>query len=612
MMPAYGDVSNHVPNYDLHGHQHHREPFKDKSHLLTEDIRHQKWLEPPPAIKSRSELHQARQRARVPDQTYDFDGDGVVGQLDHFIGRSFDKDSDGRLSVSEHGRAKQALEDGFLDKYVRGLDSTGQAAGRGYGVQQRRGRICMADNAADASIYTYPPHHNAHVQPPHNTFTAMKLNRLAEAKGAGAALADMYAKMNAPIIEPQPWNHETAPRICPISSIRERAEADHQASRLRGGLLAVNTMVNPERELKAVGLEHVDRPLFATRGQLLETRKDAMKRECEELAQKAEEVCVPNHVRKTDQLIKEYEFRRPEGEPMTLTRLKDQRKRDKIEHELTHFGVGPREYPRFSDNPEVPWWRADAQGSEGGAAYPVPAMSRTVSEPVLKVTHVPFGHLPAQESIPDLPEAAYTTTAAGRSAASAAPSIGSKTVKRWTSEVIERGAERHKPRLFDGIQPVRVTPKDYEALDLTSSMEPIRNAALKQRADENRKALVAKKGKTMGVDLTQPLAGGVAANASPDGDAIDRSDRPKQSKLMTRAVARSEPTLHAALAKTEIPYDPRFFGSAEDIMRPVEETAVRTGGFQRFTAGDKQHEKTARSTRGGEYHSKGAPVPLPQ
>ena len=68
----------------------------------------------------------------------------MVGQLDYFIGKCFDKDADGRLTASERRQAekavagaqkwsdpetgaRQALDNGFLDKYVRGLDSTGQA-----------------------------------------------------------------------------------------------------------------------------------------------------------------------------------------------------------------------------------------------------------------------------------------------------------------------------------------------------------------------------------------------------------------------------------------------------------------------------------------------------
>lgn len=64
--------------------------------------------------------------------------------------------------------------------------------------------------------------------------------------------------------------------------------------------------------------------------------------------------------------------------------------------------------------------------------------------------------------------------------------IGSNTVKRWTSEQLHFGQGRNKPRLFDNIQPVRVGPKDLESLDLTSSMEPVRNAALQKRADDRR------------------------------------------------------------------------------------------------------------------------------
>ena len=37
-------------------------------------------------------------------------GDGVVGQLDYFIGKCFDKDGDGRLTTRERARAEKASE----------------------------------------------------------------------------------------------------------------------------------------------------------------------------------------------------------------------------------------------------------------------------------------------------------------------------------------------------------------------------------------------------------------------------------------------------------------------------------------------------------------------
>lgn len=84
---------------------------------------------------------EARKQGRIPEvKSYDFDGasalgvpfdrcgagDGVVGQLDYFVGKCFDQDADGRLTTAERQRANQALENGFLEKFVRGLDSTGQ------------------------------------------------------------------------------------------------------------------------------------------------------------------------------------------------------------------------------------------------------------------------------------------------------------------------------------------------------------------------------------------------------------------------------------------------------------------------------------------------------
>jgi hypothetical protein len=39
-----------------------------------------------------------RKKARIPDITYDLDGDGVVNDRDLFIAKFFDKDKDGKLN----------------------------------------------------------------------------------------------------------------------------------------------------------------------------------------------------------------------------------------------------------------------------------------------------------------------------------------------------------------------------------------------------------------------------------------------------------------------------------------------------------------------------------
>ncbi|CAE8724672.1 unnamed protein product, partial [Polarella glacialis] len=321
-------VANYVPQYDIYGHRHSSKPYRDKTDIFQKEIRHPKWLEPPPAIKTRTELQQARKQCKIPDKSYDFDGDGVVGQLDYFVGKCFDGDMDGRLNTGERRQAERALDNGFLDKYVRGLDATGDAS-RGCFVRQRRGVITAMDNTADISRTTYPSHFNAHKVPEHSTQTALGQSRKAELKGAGLVHGERWAAVCAPVIEPQPHNHVSVPRQCPISHISQRAEGDHELARVRGGLLPMSMPVNPEREYKSVGLERVDMPLFATRGQLMETRKEAMKRESEDLRAKGDEVCVPLSVRQAEREANEFEFRRPVVEPMTLTKLKDSRRQNK-------------------------------------------------------------------------------------------------------------------------------------------------------------------------------------------------------------------------------------------------------------------------------------------
>lgn len=552
--------------------------------MLNRDIHHPKWLEPPPEVRSRVVLQQARRRGGIPDGSYDFDGDGVVGSLDYFVGRAFDSDNDGRLTRSERGRAEKALEYGFLDKYVRGLEATGVHRGP-YLIRQRGGVICGPDNPGEAGASMYPPHFNAHKVPQNETRTALKISRTAELKGAAAAVGEKLAAKCAPIPEPQPHTAVTEPRTCPISHIWERAEADHQLARVRAGLLPMNTATNPERELKTVGLDFVEKPYFATRGQLLETRRELMKKECEDLRAKGDEECVPMSVRKAQKEVAEFEFRRGQAhDPMTLTKLKDERRRAKIEYDMSNFtnpDILPRAYPKFSDRPDVPFWVSEQ--SEASAPRASQAMLRAVSEPVLKVTDVPFGFERNGEQQQNWQRTVDPNIPAGKPIEGMEGRLGTKTVKRWTTDLLERGQGRNKPRLFDSIQPALPGPKELEHLDLTSSMDPVRYGALRRRAQERQHALSHPKKSRLyneasqatmltGVHFQKPVQIS-SAEAAPEAviaPVMDATVAPKSyNKRMT-----SEPVLKGHAGSRE----PRFFGST----RPMSQAAVRSGGFQRF------------------------------
>jgi len=609
------DYSNMIPHYDIHGCAHHRTPYKDKSHLNDVDIRHHRWLQPAPAIRSRSELQQARKVGRIPDTSYDFDGDGVIGQLDYFVGRCFDKDCDGRLTPGERRQAEKALDDGFLNRYVRGLDSQGDKY-RPFAIQQKRGVILSADNAADISNETYPKHYNAHHTPKHNTQTALHLSRLGERRGAGAAIGERYMAANEPVPEPVPPNHVTHPRQAEVSHIKERAEADHQLARVRGGLLAMNSNINPERECRAIGLDYDPAPPMATRSQLLETRKEGMRRECEELRTKCDGIQVPLSVRRTEKESHEFEFRRGSDENLTLTKLKDRRRRDKIEYDMERFEHKAKTYPKFSDRPDIPFW---ANGDKDPGDAPLPqAMPRTLSEPVFKVTEIPFGD-DVKDSHQTLPDAAYATAAGlparvdltKTSKEQNKVAIGSRTKKRFCAEMIERGQARNQPRLFDAIQPLHTGNRDMESLDVTSSLAPVRENALKKNAEQRkrnaenpRRSMLWSESSGMQQSASAPSQDRAINESAMMGNSMDgmnsmdvsrRSVHGSQDRSLSmppnRAMGGASQRFHhvttdpamrgsGVQANVEAAREPRFFGSLPRSYS--ESTGVRCGGFQRL------------------------------
>jgi hypothetical protein len=395
-------------------------------------------------------------------------------------------------------------------------------------------------------------------------------------KGYGQALGERNAANCSKVLEPKPHTNETHPRECHIAHIRERAEGDHQAARLRGGLQPMNTPVNPERELRTIGLGYDEKPHMATRGQLLETRKELTKQNCEELRRKGEELFVPLSVRKAEKEVLEFDFRRPNGQQKTLTTLKDDRKKERIEYDMQHFGTPPREYPRFSDREGVPFW-IESKSSPNTPVSQKNATSpnlkhdvlRSVSEPALKVNHIPW-RKESRETFDDLPQGAHDVGAASvpypAGGILGAQHTGSRTVKRFTADYIDHGQGRNKPRLFDQIQPLSVGPKDLESVDITSSMEHVRSTALARLRGQI-------DGK-QNPNISKLMAAG--------GD-IERvvgttGIKSKGIKGNTLSAANSSPDrTFDPFASASSPHPPKKFG---DSASPKGAYAVRTGGFQ--------------------------------
>ena len=66
-----------------------------------------------------------RRKEKIPDITYDLDGDGSVNVRDYALAKMFDKDGDGKLNQAEYQAAIKALEDGFEEKFMWGLEQSG-------------------------------------------------------------------------------------------------------------------------------------------------------------------------------------------------------------------------------------------------------------------------------------------------------------------------------------------------------------------------------------------------------------------------------------------------------------------------------------------------------
>lgn len=487
LRPSKQDTRNHVdrhtahaPAYNLWGQQHHRNPQKSlhRSHD-DEEMRKDNPFKPErtPPYKSRTELQLTRKAHKIPDRSYDFDGDGHVGQRDVFIGKHFDQDHEDRLHPHEQARAVSEINSGFMDRFHGGHDRAGVM--RAFPTFQKRGMVLTSDNQ-DQLGSVYPPHWNANKAPPHTTLTELQLDRKAEKKNHHGRMKENWDLQNPALVPERVYYDKDD---VPVKHIRERAEADHELARVRGGLLPLGTVLNPEREHKTLSLEYVVDPAFKTRSQLLETRKELQKEDLDRQRNKGEEEHVMWSVRQAEQEKACFDFRRPGPmkEVKTLTKLKNARKQERVEYDMANFFEEKRQFPRFSDQAH-PWWTLQKRGSSAPAQQS--PMRPVASEPCLKITDSPRGDFGTIKPSTAPLESVYPPQEGDRlqKLGKQKWNDGSQTVKRWTTELIEKGSLRNCPRFFDNIKPMCTCAKDFEPLDNTSSMEPIRTAALKKQS----------------------------------------------------------------------------------------------------------------------------------
>ncbi|KAF4720705.1 hypothetical protein FOZ63_004601 [Perkinsus olseni] len=470
--------SGRVPHYNTHGHQHHRFPTKSLSGYA--DVAPISEWEKEPKYRTKSEMLHQRRANLIPDISYDVDGDGVIGARDYFIAKNFDEDRDGRLNQKERQRCMEALSKGWLDRFSFGHDQAG--AKRPFAVQQRRGKIFTQDSSFELGE-TYPAHPISKVIPFHHTKTELALDRRNEMKNAASQLYDRWERKNPAMVAEQPPSKDNYVAHPKITHIGERAAADNEASRVCAGLMPVNTHLNPDRESKALSTEWVEAPAVRTRSQLMELRREKLKCDLDESKNKGEAEFIPLSVRAVAKEAAAHEFRKGEGaEPKTKTLLDLQRRRDRIEHNLASCRRKPRQMPAFSEQ-DQPWWTLGEEprktprnlGGRGGS------IKSRVAEVTFKVTEPLPEHLRPRKQ-PEREDPPIIGDVKPKSSKPIFPEGRSKTVKRWTTDIIEHGALRNGKRLFDSLPPCQVYTKDFAPLEVWSSFDIIRHDALKKQA----------------------------------------------------------------------------------------------------------------------------------
>ena len=108
--PSFNPLTHIPPSYDIYGHQIPTNPNITKFNILAEkdkikipwDTKNNLYKSTPMTC---TKLLERRKKEKIPDISYDLDGDGYVGGRDFVLAKRFDVDGDGKLNEIERKNA---------------------------------------------------------------------------------------------------------------------------------------------------------------------------------------------------------------------------------------------------------------------------------------------------------------------------------------------------------------------------------------------------------------------------------------------------------------------------------------------------------------------------
>eukprot|EP00929_Paragymnodinium_shiwhaense_P056378 TRINITY_DN28217_c0_g1_i1.p1 TRINITY_DN28217_c0_g1~~TRINITY_DN28217_c0_g1_i1.p1 ORF type:complete len:765 (-),score=154.74 TRINITY_DN28217_c0_g1_i1:333-2627(-) len=477
-----------VPQYDIRGQQHYRLPVKDKAHLL--DVQPIGEWEREPRHRTQKDLHTARRAGRYADLSYDVDGDGAVGPTDYLLGKRFGLEADHRMSSPERQRLVQELENGLLDGFFFGHEAKSGPGSEP--VKQLRGKIIVGGDV-DSLKSIYGHHWNADVVPKHATLTELQFARKAEKMNAANELKVIWDRTNPVQIPEPPVQQEHMVNEPPMTHIRQRRQCYAEEARESSGLDRGGSLVNPAREAPELAptLGYVDRPRFATQMQLNDARKEELLNSLHVTHARGARDQVPMDVRHSQIDFAEHEFRRPAGDAMTATKLRQQRREDDVEYNMANFSLEhSKEFNQYSQLTE-PWWTLQkgytknpptcalkelndpaARMNLSKVVETVPPLPVTQAGPALDMEPPPFHKMP------------FDASGQGAGVPTQHDEAGQRALKRWS---VEFSAEKHiqAPVYFDGVRQAPTLSTDASPMWAFSSFESVRKNGAE--ADAKRK-----------------------------------------------------------------------------------------------------------------------------
>ena len=351
--PTFNPLTHIPPSYDIYGHQIPPNPNQSRYNILAEkdnikvpwDSKNQLYKSTP---MTRTKLLERRKKERIPDISYDLDGDGFVGGRDYVLSKRYDVDGDGKLNEIERKNALEGIENGVEKEYVWNLEN--QGGKRYFRILQKRGKIIDAEDFIPLQD-TYPKHPISFKEPKNGIKTLSELKEYRYQKTKDEIIEKMKIfEKNHPfkiVQESYHLDNKNQPLYHSINEIKDKL---HRDARIKAGLS------EKESDIKITDkdptLAYIYSPKHKVKGDI---RKDLL----QESKDISNILTSRKHLNDTERLkIREDEifdklYHKEDG--FTYTKLKEQRRLKQNEYNLKTFadhpkGVHGHELPKFSAN----------------------------------------------------------------------------------------------------------------------------------------------------------------------------------------------------------------------------------------------------------------------